>query len=81
LKERSTQSNSNGGTVNAFYDGVCDSFNGQECSCCDRECERGHLFKVPSTDNTTFEECCNGAYSEYLPVGNTCIKKLDIIEV
>ena len=67
------------GKVKAFYDGTCDSLQGQECSCCNKECERGHLFKVPSTDSTTFEECQNGAYSEYLPVGNTCIKKLDII--
>ena len=67
------------GTVKAFYDGECDSLQAQQCSCCDRECENGHLFKIPSTDNTTFEECRNGACSEYLPIGNTCIKKLDII--
>ena len=67
------------GTVKAFYSGECDSFNGQECSCCDRTLEKGLLFKIPSTENTTYAECENGAYSEYLPVGSTCIKKLDII--
>lgn len=67
------------GTIEAFYDGKCDSLQGQQCSCCDRKCKKGHLFKVPSTDNTTFEECRNGAYREYVPIGNTCIKKLDII--
>ena len=69
------------GTVQAFYDGKCDSLNGQECSCCDKECEKGYLFKIPTTNSTTFEECRNGAYSEQLPVGNICIKKLDIKEV
>lgn len=66
------------GIVTAFYDGKCDSLNGQECSCCDKDLENGYLFKVPSEESTTFEECRNGAFQEQLPIGTTCIKKLSI---
>lgn len=67
------------GTVKAFYDGECDSFQGQRCSCCDKKAERGYLFQIPSNDNTTYEECKNGAFKEQLPIGRTCIKKLEIM--
>lgn len=67
------------GTVKAFYDGKCDSLQGQVCSCCNKECQKGHLFKVPTNNNTTFVECNNGECTEYLPVGNACINKLDIV--
>lgn len=66
------------GSVQAFYAGSCDSLNGQRCSCCDKECNRGHIFYVPTNDNTTYSECEGGSYTDYLPVGNTCIKALDI---
>lgn len=68
------------GTLEAFYDGKCDSLCGQGCECCGKELEKGHHFSVPLNDNTSYEECYNGACKQYIAIGNTCIKKLNIVQ-
>jgi hypothetical protein len=69
------------GDIIAFYDGKCDSFNGQKCSCCNKDLERGYLFKIPSNDEITYKECSDGKYIEYIPIGSSCIKKINIERV
>ena len=66
---------------NMYYDGKCNSFCGQECDCCGKQLESGYLFKVPLTDNTTYEEVKNGKFKEQIKIGNTCIKKIKTEEV
>lgn len=63
-----------------YYNGYCNSLNGQECYCCNHPKNAGHLFKVPSNDNTTYEECEEGQFKEQVVIGNICIKKLEITE-
>ena len=66
---------------NAYYTGKCDSLCGQTCDCCGRELESGYLFHIPVSETTIYEETENGAFTEQIKIGNTCIKKIKMEEV
>lgn len=69
------------GTTKAFYDGKCDTLCGQPCDCCGKELKKGHQFSVPLNDNTTYDKCFNGDCKQYIAIGNSCIKKLNIVQI
>ncbi len=65
---------------NLYYIGKCDSLCGQTCDCCGKELESGYLFFSPTNINTTYDECCNGSFAYQIAIGNTCKRKIGIIQ-
>lgn len=65
----------------AYYAGWCESLLGYRCDHCGRTLENGHIFKEPSTAETSYEDCEEGAYRSSYFLGKTCVRKVNITEV
>lgn len=63
----------------AYYCGLADT-NGQICDCCGRETQEAHNFKIPF-NNADYDGVVNGAFSEQINIGKTCINKIQINEI
>lgn len=68
-----------GCTDNYFSEGKVKGFD-TTCDCCGKRVVNPYGFLLPTTENTTYEECINGNFTSHIFFGASCIKKIDIKE-